>query len=421
MRILLIHNYYGDYARGGEGNVFEQEAKMLEEHGHTVRKFSCTNAQVKEYSLIDKIKFFRDLAWSRSSYDLIKREILDFQPDIMHVHNFFLVLSPSIFRAAKDCKVPVAVSCHNYGLATACGMYLTKGKTCERCVNKNPWRLIAHRCYNNSLLLSLARYRMFYLSRKKHNWTETIYGFIVSTQFAVKKHIETGIPAERIYIKPNFIEDVQQEDLPDEIETEPGQAGALYIGRLSREKGIETLLKSWENIDFPLTIIGYGPMKGLIRKARNKNIRYLGLVTKETLIRELGRAAFVVFPSVCYEAFPLVLVESLSAGKCVAASNIGAMAEIIEPGRTGVLFEAGSAGDMREKVKFLINNPEPAFRMGQAAREKFLGCYTKEIVYSKLINIYEDILGRYRTTHRDNCEAEFETASSVAVSEGMVS
>jgi len=388
MRILIAHNYYGDHVADGEGNVFKAEAQMLASQGHTVKTFSRTNAEVNSYSISQKIKALWNLSWSTDSYERISKEIKSFQPDIMHVHNYFFQLSPSIFKAAKDHGIPTVVSCHNYAIATPCALYLRNGKTCEKCVNKNPWRLIWHRCYNNCLLRSLSRYRMYYSSRKKYNWTDYIDGFIVSTNFGMKKHVETGLDRKRIFIKPNFIKDPLGTN--EQIKT---GTGALFIGRLSNEKGIRTLIKSWETINYPLTIIGKGPLQQMVADSGNKNINYLGPVSDEALLQELRKSAFVVFPSICYEAFPLVILEGFAMGKPIVASNAGAMAEIIKDGKTGIHFRPGDAADLAAKVKALIQMPEQITKMAIAARQEYLDKYTEQKNYEKHMEIYQSILG----------------------------
>lgn len=388
MRILIAHNFYGDHVADGEGNVFKAEAEMLANQGHTVRTFSRTNAEVNSYSLIQKIKAFWNLSWSQDSYDKISKEIESFKPDIMHVHNYFFQLSPSIFKAAKDQGIPTVVSCHNYALATPCALYLRDGKPCEKCVNKNPWRLIWHRCYNNSLLRSIARYRTHYLSRKKNRWTDYIGGFIVLTKFGLQKHIESGLDPKRIFIKPNFIRD----PLGKGEQIQSGN-GAIFIGRLSNEKGIQTLIKSWETINYPLTIIGKGPLQQMVAEAGNKNINYLGQLSHKSIFEELRKSAFVVFPSICYEAFPLVILEGFAMGKPIVASNIGAMAEIIEDGKTGIHFRPGDADDLAAKVKSLIQTPEQITKMALAVRQEYQNKYTEQKNYEKHMEIYQSILG----------------------------
>ena len=239
MRVLLVHNYTGKYAKGGEGNVFEDEADLLRAHGHDVRQYKCTNAEIMEGSLLQKLRAFINAPWSQYGYRVIREQIEEFKPDIIHIHNFFFILSPSVFRAAKDAGVPVVVTLHNYRFICPCSQLLRNGRICELCINKNPWRIMLYRCYRNSFWASLFRYLVYYLSKKKYGWLDDIDGFIALTEFAKHKYVQAGLPGERIYVKPNFIADPLSNNSFSENQKEYG----LFAGRISPEKGLDNLLQ----------------------------------------------------------------------------------------------------------------------------------------------------------------------------------
>lgn len=386
MRILTVHNYYGNYAPGGEGNVFDAEKQLLQAHGHEVKAYVRTNSEILNAGLVGKIRAFWQAPWSPKGYRAIREEIDRFQPDIMHVHNFFMVLSPSVFRAAKDAGVPTVATLHNYRLLSPCSQLLRNGSVCEKCVGKNPWRILLYRCYRSSFWASLLRYRTYYLSSKRRGWIDDIDAFIVLTGFGMRKFVEGRLPGGRLHIKPNFVED----PMNGRSVSPPGH-GAIFVGRLSKEKGLSTMMRAWSGVRYPLGIAGAGPLR-IKPEESAASVRFLGHVEHDDVPGLLGKSSFIVFPSVWYEGFPCVLVESFAMGRPVVASRLGAMAEIVEDGRTGLLFEPGNPEDLREKVRRLIDNPGLVAQMGRAARQEYLEKYTPERNYPRLMAIYEEAI-----------------------------
>jgi glycosyltransferase involved in cell wall biosynthesis len=385
MRILTVHNYPGDYASGGEGNVFEAETCLLRAHGHEVKQFQCTNAEFMQAGLFRRAKAFIDAPWSSYGYKKIQKAIREFQPDLIHVHNFFFVLSPSIFRAAKDMGVPTVVTLHNFRFISPCSQLLRNGQICELCLNKNPWRIMWYRCYRESFLDNLLRYRIYYSSKKKYGWLQDIDAFISLTDFGKKKYIEGGLPQSRIYIKPNFIDD------PGYKVFESGnnkKYGALFVGRISPEKGIATLLKAWRGIDYPLRIVGDGPQMEQLQFFRSNNCRFEGFKKHTDAIQMMKEASFLIFPSESYEGFPLTILEAMASGTPVLATDLGPRKDIVVDGKTGLLFRTGDFNDLREKAEWFIAHPELCDVMGKNAREEFLAKYTAEKNYPLLMNIY---------------------------------
>jgi len=391
MRILILHNYYGHYALGGEGNVFETEAAYLKDHGHEVRKFSCTNSEIMNAGITDKIAAFFRAPWSMPSYRAVRKEINRFKPDIMHVHNFFFMLSPSVFRAARDTAVPTVATLHNYRFISPCSQLLRNGKICEKCVNKNPLPILWHRCYHNSFLASLLRYRVYYSSQKSKHWLDDINSFVALTEFGRQKFIDAGFSAESIFVKPNCVGD----PLTDEP-TPPG-LGALFVGRLSREKGLGHLITAWQKINYPLTIIGDGPLYSELKtNNKNLNITFLGSLDREKVFDYIKKSAFLITPSIWYEPFGLVNIEAMAMARPVIGSRLAALPQIIDENKTGLLFTPADPMDLARKVRFMIENPKAVTRMGLAAREAYLKRYTIKRNYELLLNIYETTISKYR-------------------------
>lgn len=387
MRILLIHNYTEGFATGGEGKVFEDERKILEEHGHVVHPLICSNSEATEANLIGKAKAFWNASWSPVGYEHVAAAIKEFRPDIIHSHNYFLMLSPSIFRAAKDHHIPVVVTLHNYRLVSPCSLLLRNGRICELCVGRNPWRILLYRCYRDNFLYSMLRYRFYYLSQKFHDWHADIDKFITLTEFGRQMHIRGGIPSDKIFVKPNSCLD----PLAGEDPAEPGY-GALFLGTITPEKGVENLVKAWGDLDYPLDLLGEGSMRKSLEVQAPAQVRFHGVVSHSEVFNKLSQSAFLVMPSICYEGLPLVLIEALASGTPIIASRRGAMKTVVEDGVTGLLFEPDDVDDMREKVKTMINNRELRARLGRAARKRYLESYTPECTYEKLMQIYEETL-----------------------------
>lgn len=387
MRILLIHNYTEGFAIGGEGKVFEDERKILEEHGHVVHPLICSNSEATEANLIGKAKAFWHAPWSPVGYARVAVAIKEFQPDIIHSHNYFLMLSPSIFRAAKDYYIPVVVTLHNYRLISPCSQLVRNGRICELCVGRNPWRILLYRCYRDNFLYSLLRYRFYYLSQKIHDWHSDIDKFITLTEFGKQMHIRGGIPSHKIIVKPNSCLD----PLAGADQTEPGY-GALFLGMITPEKGVENLVKAWEDIDYPLDLLGEGSMRKSLEAEAPAPVKFHGVLSYNEVFNKLRQCAFLVMPSIWYEGLPLVLIEAMASGRPVIASRLGAMAKVVEDGVTGLLFEHDNLEDMREKIMNMINSKELRVRLGRAARQRYLESYTPERTYEKLIQIYEETL-----------------------------
>jgi glycosyltransferase involved in cell wall biosynthesis len=389
VRILLVHNLYGHGAQGGEDGVLRREAALLESRGHTVRVFTCLNAEATAAPALTKLLYFLDAAWSPSGADRIRREIDLFRPDVMHVHNFWLVLSPSIFEAARQAGVATVMTLHNYRLACVGGTLMCGGQPCEDCLGRPSLRGVWRRCYRHSAASSLAVWRMLREAERRGVWQRDVDRFIALTEFGRAKFVAAGLPADRIIVKPNFLDDPMAGLDPEA----PGH-GALFIGRLAEEKGVRTLLEAWQPMAYPLTILGDGPLAEEGRAAATPHVRLAGHVAGDAKFEHLARARLLVVPSEWYEGLPTVILEAMAMGRPVVASRRGAMAESIDDGRTGLLFEPGNAADLRAKVERLAGDATLAAALGREARRRFLERYTAEANYPQLINIYKAALGQ---------------------------
>jgi len=382
MSILLVHNVYR--IRGGEDTVFWLEKDLLNIKGNSVITFIEDNSQVK---FANQIKIVR-MIWSLTSYKKIKHLIKDLKPEIAHFHNTFFMISPSAYYACKEEGVPVVQTLHNYRLICPGALLMRGGTACEDCVGKSvPWQGVLNACWRGSYIGTALVTSMLTLHRLLKTWQEKVDIYIALTEFAKKKFIEGGLPAEKIVVKPNFV-------YPDPGKGDHGGKYVLFVGRLSQEKGLPTLLRAWKNLkDIPIKIVGEGPLMSEIKSLAGRegldNLEFLGRKPREEVFRLMKDALMLVFPSECYETFGMTVVEAFATGLPVVASRLGAMAEIVEDGRTGLLFEAGNPEDLADKVRWGWENPERMKAMGIEARKEFEDKYTAEKNYEMLMEIYK--------------------------------
>jgi glycosyltransferase involved in cell wall biosynthesis len=380
MRILMVHNHY--LIRGGEDECVEAELRLLRAAGHEVDLFTETNSSLDHGAGASAA--LRAL-WSTESHRAIGDALSRTRYDLIHVHNFFPRLSPAVHYAARSAGVPVVQTIHNYRLLCANAHFYRDRQPCESCLGRvMPWPAIVHRCYRQSAGASAAVGAMLTLHRALDTWNRTVDVYVAPSEFVRRKLVAGGLPAERIVVKPHFVD-------PD-----PGAGGggghALFIGRLSDEKGAGTLLKAWTTLGpkLPLTLVGsdgLGP--GLASQAaRLPGVRWLGTQPMSEVHSLMRDARMVVVPSECYETFGRVVIEAFAAGTPVVASRIGAVEELIDEGRTGLLFRAGDVEDLVAKVERLCDDRAALTAMRAAARHEFERRYTAERNYAMLMEIY---------------------------------
>jgi glycosyltransferase involved in cell wall biosynthesis len=389
MRILVIHNRYQQ--AGGEDVVVRAETSLLRSKGHDVEILEENNINIVGWSDAARTSF--QCVYSCSAARDVRKLIEQFQPDVAHVHNFFPRVSPSVHYACSEAKVPIVQTLHNYRLLCPSSMFRREGKICEDCMGKAiPWPAVHHGCYRKSRLASAAVVSMLTIHRALLTWERTVTRFIVPTQFAASKFIEGGLPKERIVVKPNFVN-------PDPGMGSGNGGYVLFVGRLSEEKGLDTLLAAWRQVSThgQLKIVGDGPMAAVVERASSatSGIEWLGARSREEVSSLMANAAFLVFPSVCYETFGLTVIEALAAGLPVFASRLGAITELVSDGETGRLFTAGSSDELARAIDWAFSNPDRLRAMRIKARHEFEQKYTPEINYSILTDIYESAVDAY--------------------------
>src|ERR1700733_2809859 len=400
MRIIFIHNFYQQF--GGEDSVANAERRLLEERGEEVLFWTRHNDEIKDYSVLQKLNFFRETVYSSRTVRDIEKAVAEFKPDVAFVHNIYPLISPSLYSALQKMRVPIVQVLHDFRPYCSNGWFYIDGKICERCKFGNHLHGIVHRCYRDSYVLST----LYSTALGVNRWagmSDKVDAYVCLTGFFKQKIMEPGVPEKKIFIRPNFI-DAPPLDSPSadvstvETPSTPGKSGyALFLGRLSNEKGLWTLIRAFEQLpEVELKIVGTGPLEQELRNyVRDKNLRKIDLVgfksgdEKWKLIRN---CQFAVVSSEWYENFPIVVLEYFAGAKPVIASRIGGLPYIVEEGKTGSLFEAGNAADLAEKGRRLRANPAEAEAMGRQGRQLAETEYGPQKSYDTLMQIFTQVL-----------------------------
>jgi len=400
MKIVLVHNKYKQ--PGGEDVVFDQERQLLEHYGHEGQVYCRSNWDVDQFRGVQKLVLLKDSVWSGDTYkefgELLRRE----KPDVVHVHNTWVMISPSIYWACHDAGIPVVQTFHNYRLLCPAGTFFREGKTCEECLDHGQWRSVLHGCYRQSRAVTAAKAFMLAAHRFKRTWTDCIDCYIALSEFSRGQFLRGGLPAEKIYVKPNFVS-------PDPGVCVDKGNYAVFIGRLSPEKRVSTILNAWGQLDkrIELVVIGGGPEASQLEKHASHltQVHFKGYLPRAEALGYMSRARLLIFSSEWYENFPVTIAEAFACGVPVVCSRLGAMQEIVEDARTGLHFVPGDATDLAVKVSWAWNHPERLAQMGREARWEFETRYTAEKNYPQLMKIYEDAIAR-RKPHAQLAELE---------------
>ena len=384
MKIVVAHNFYQQ--AGGEDQVFADETALLESRGHTVTRYTVHNDEVNK---LGRLTLAGRTIWNKESHtkfhEMVKRE----QADIVHFHNTFPLLSPSVYSAARSAGAAVVQTLHNYRLVCPTAICYRDGHVCEDCLNKSvPWPAILHQCYRDDRGASAVAAAMLAVHHARGTYRNDIDAYIALTEFAKNKFIEAGLPGDKMIVKPNFVS-------PDPgVGT--GRGGfCLFVGRLTESKGIQVLLNAWKQLhsDVELKIVGDGELAAAVRDAAavDRRIHFLGRLPADQVFDLMGQAAALVFPSVWYEGLPKTILESFATGTPVIASNLGSMSDLISHGHTGAHFTAGDASDLAATVNLMFAG-DTLKAMRQRVRKEFTSFYTADANYRMLMDVYESVM-----------------------------
>ncbi len=384
--VLTVHNFYRE--PGGEDVVFETESALLEGRGHRVARYEDRNERITNGAMTSLAA-----VWSLASYRKLRALAIDEKPDVAHFHNTFPLVSPAAYYALRRERVPIIQKLSNFRLICPGATLLRDGIVCEECVEKRSLApAILHRCYRESRAATAAVCAMIATHRLFGTWNRVVDLYLAPTEFTRRKFVDAGFPEDRIVVKQHAIHD------------DPGVGAgrgnyALFVGRLSHEKGVRVLADAWRTLpDIPLRVAGDGPLRQIDWPA---GVEPLGHQSREQVQVLMRDAAALIVPSICYEIGPLTVLEAFACGTPVIASDLGSMAERVDHHRTGLLFRANDPEELARHVRWAFDNPERMQEMRTAARREFEQKYTADANYKRLIEIYELAIESARRRHRD--------------------
>jgi glycosyltransferase involved in cell wall biosynthesis len=384
VKVLQFHNEY--VFPGGEDTVATSEAAMLRSFGHDVIEYRRSNKELAAAGPFYRSWFYlQNIYFSNAVYSQVRALIKKEKPDVAHFHNSFFMIGPAAYEACFDAGIPVVQSLHNYRFLCAAATFYRHGRVCEECLSRGRQAGIRHGCWHGSMLSTWFLTRVIREYEKK-GILRRISRFIASSDFSRRKFLEAGWDAGRMVVKPNF------------LDTDPGCGPfqgrhVLYAGTLQPYKGVATLLKAWGSRSWPmpLKIVGTGPLEQELRALGIRNVEWLGQRSSGEVLSFMKDALCVVVPSECYENFPRVIIEAYACGVPVVASRLGAMAELVQEGKTGRLFGVGQSAELASVIADLVSKPSLAAQMGSAARRLFEERYTENVNYHQLLRVYQQV------------------------------
>jgi len=391
MRILIGHNHYQQ--PGGEDAVVRNEFSLLKNFGEDVYLYERSNAEFSKISYSKQLSMLSSMGWSHDSYSDIRKIIKKFRPDIAHFHNIFYMLTPSVYQACRDEGVPVVHSLHNFRLLCSNGLLFRNNRVCEKCIErKNLNWGIYHRCSRNSLLFTAAIVHMLKRHWREGTWTKMVDQYIMASEFGRQKLMLSGIPKEKISIKPPVVH-------PDEQKSNYDEGYALYAGRLSEEKGVHILLEAWKEIHgLPLKIAGDGHLMSeleiYVKKNNMSSVEFLGFISGDQYEKYMKGAKVLIVPSTCYENFPHIVIEAYSYGLPVVSSSLGSFPEVVKEGETGLLFDPTDPHDLAKKIQWISAHQAEIDQMKEKVKQIYKEQYSGRRNYEILMDVYRRAIQR---------------------------
>jgi len=385
LRVLMVHNYY--QRAGGEDFAFENEVQLLRSRGHRVDTYVRRNEELDEASLLSAAM---GAIWSRGSLIELTQLIYAVRPEVVHFHNTFPLVSAAGIYAAKRLDIPVVATLHNYRLTCAAATHFREGRVCLDCIGKSvPWPAVAHSCYRGNRAASAVVAGMQIVHRLAGTWSHKVDALIVLSK-SMREVLEAGgLPRKKLHIKANF--------LPDPGMGRGTRHRALFVGRLTPEKGLDTLLSAWRMLpDMPLDIIGSGPLEEVIRRQvqdqRLHNVQIHGHLSHADVLSAMKRARLLLVPSVAYEGLPMTIIEGFATGVPIVCSDIGSPAEMVGSRSVGALFGPGDPEALVKLVKSLWADGQRLEQLRQAGRQEYERAYGSDRCYERLMEIYGGML-----------------------------
>ncbi len=388
MKTLLIHDFYQQF--GGEDAAALADKALLESKNQEMMMYTRDNSEIEGFSLIEKLKAPVQALYSWQTRQELTKLVRDGRPDVAYIHNFFPLISPSVYHVLHSLSVPVVQVIHDFRLFCPNGWFFTQGEICQRCKGGNYFNAVRFRCYRDSYLASAVAASSIGLNRLA-GILDKIDGFVCLTDFLKQKLLEAGIPGRKMFIKPNFM------DASQSVPAFGHGKYALFMGRLSREKGILTLVRAFQQLEgISLKIAGTGPMEAELRSFLKENaignVELVGFKSGKEKLQLLKESMFLVMPSECYETFGLSILEAYASGKPVIASNIGSLPYLVRNGKSGLLFATGDANDLAKQVVRLSAQPDEREAMGRFGRILVETEYGPQKNYELLMEMFSKVV-----------------------------
>jgi glycosyltransferase involved in cell wall biosynthesis len=382
LRLLLTHNRYG--MPSGEETVIAGITAVLLAHDHSVRAFERSSADIR--TARQAVKAFFSGIYSGEARCAFAKELSRNRPDLVHVHNVFPLISPSVLPVCRQAGVPVVMTVHNYRLICPDGLHMTDGQVCQRCCGGREYWCVLRNC-ERSIFKSLGYALRNYVARRFRLFMDNVTLYAALTEFQKCRLIAAGLAEDRIVVIPNMAE------LPGpQPQWQLGQYVG-FVGRVSPEKGVNLLVSAGrEHKDIPFKIAGDFSRLSELPGQASANVEFLGALSRASVSNFYSQCRMIVLPSIWFEGFPMVLAEAMLHGKPVICSNIGGLGEIVEDGLTGLLFEPGNAEELSQKIRYLWDRPDLCRQMGSAGRQKARREYSSEKYYERLLAVYEQAL-----------------------------
>lgn len=393
MKILAIHNFHRKGSASGDDQVFKSETALLEEYGNSVVCYTVSNDEFDNAGISGKIMSTFGMLWSFKNYNAIQNLIKKEKPDIVHIHTFFPLLSPSILYAAKRCGIPVVATLHDTRFVCPCSTSLRGTQLCNECGDGRYFRMCKYGCFKGRKLQSFLVAGIFKYHRIRKSFYKQIDKYICLNENQISLLKNIGFDGKKIVKKYNFVPDREANLKAIKIEGLP-ERYAVYYGRIGEEKGIRILMKVWEQLpDIPLVVMGGGPLEGEFKAWADKkdNVYFLGYTQHEKCLSIVKGGEFVVFPSIWYEGCSMVVIETESLGNALIATDLGFSVEAIENGINGYKVPLGDVDGFTETIKKLWNNTEECQRLGKNARADYEAKYLPEDNYRQLMDIYKSL------------------------------
>jgi glycosyltransferase involved in cell wall biosynthesis len=376
LRVLQVHNKY--QFEGGEDTVVQNEYNLLISHGLTVAQLFFENKELSPMRLVN----------NKESAAALRKKVIEFKPDVLHVHNLFYTATPSILYEAKKLGIPIVMTLHNYRLICPNALFLREGKICTKCLGKSfAYPAIQHGCFKDSVVKSAALTSSLYVHHIKDSWDKNVAKFIVLSSFAKQLFIDSTvkIPSEKIEVKPNSTDLNEAVMIPSE-----NRKGYIFVGRLSEEKGVATLIEAFNKLpQFTLEIIGEGPLAEGLQKIAKPNIHFLGKQPFSAVKEKLRHVKALVFTSLIYEGLPNTIIESFAAGTPVIASDVDNINTIVSDTYNGRLFTTGSSGALVNTISdFEKSNSNLLYTQ---ALQTYESTYTHAQNFKVLMKIYNEV------------------------------